>query len=171
MDFFDVIEKRCSYRGEFLDTPIPDEDMRRIMEAGIKAPSGHNLQTTSFIVVTDPQLRQHLASILPTKATKTAPAFIVALSEAKPSPGSNLCFAVEDYAAAVENILLAITALGYGAVWLDGMTREASKSETIRELLHIPAEKYLHTIIPLGRPKEPFHYVKKQPLEERVTYI
>ena len=80
------------------------------MEAGIKAPSGHNLQTTSFIVVTDPQLRQHLASILPTKATKTAPAFIVALSEAKPSPGSNLCFAVEDYAAAVENILLAITA-------------------------------------------------------------
>ena len=33
MDFFDVIEKRCSYRGEFLDTPIPDEDMRKIMEA------------------------------------------------------------------------------------------------------------------------------------------
>ena len=53
MEFFDVIKNRGSYRGEFEKADIPQEDLRRILDAGIRAPSGYNLQTTTFYAVTN----------------------------------------------------------------------------------------------------------------------
>ena len=78
MEFFDVIKNRGSYRGEFEKADIPQEDLRRILDAGIRAPSGYNLQTTTFYAVTNETLRHALAEIFPTKAVKTAPVIIVA---------------------------------------------------------------------------------------------
>ena len=54
MEFFETVQKRHSYRGAFWDKPIPDADIRRILQAGISAPSGYNAQTTRFAVVTEP---------------------------------------------------------------------------------------------------------------------
>lgn len=48
-----IIADRCSYRGAYLDTPIPREHLRAIMQAGLDAPSGCNMQTTSLIAVDD----------------------------------------------------------------------------------------------------------------------
>ena len=48
MDLFTAIEKRHSYRGEFEKTKVPKEHLRKIIDAGIAAPSGCNAQTTSF---------------------------------------------------------------------------------------------------------------------------
>ena len=73
MDFFETVEKRASYRGAFEDREVPEEDIRKIVTAGLHAPSGYNFQTTSFIVVRNPELRARLAALLPTPATKTAP--------------------------------------------------------------------------------------------------
>lgn len=70
MEFFDVIKNRGSYRGEFEKADIPQEDLRRILDAGIRAPSGYNLQTTTFYAVTNETLRHALAEIFPTKAVK-----------------------------------------------------------------------------------------------------
>ena len=56
MEFFETVQKRHSYRGAFWDKPIPDADIRRILQAGISAPSGYNAQTTRFAVVTEPEL-------------------------------------------------------------------------------------------------------------------
>ena len=53
MEFFETVAKRYSHRTPFLDQPVPDADVRKIVEAGIQAPSGQNCQTTSFVVVTD----------------------------------------------------------------------------------------------------------------------
>lgn len=181
MNFFETVERRGSYRGPFTPQPIPEADIRRILNAGIRAPSGYNFQSTSFVVVTDPILRQGLAEILPSKATQTAPVILVAVSERitakagssfsadiEADPG--LCFEIEDYAAAVENIMLAITALGYAGVWMDGMTRQASKDKAIAALLNIPSGKTVRTIIPLGVPAETVTQKAKKPLEERVVW-
>lgn len=81
MDFFEVIRKRHSYRGAFQSLPIPDEDIREIMDGGVRAPSGYNRQTTSFIVVTDEELRKKLAELVPTPTLKTAPAIVIPLSQ------------------------------------------------------------------------------------------
>ena len=64
MEFFDVIKNRGSYRGEFEKADIPQEDLRRILDAGIRAPSGYNLQTTTFYAVTNETLRHALAAIM-----------------------------------------------------------------------------------------------------------
>lgn len=58
MDFFKTVNKRGSYRSKFKDIAIPDEDIRKILGAALKAPSGYNLQSTSFVVVTDEKLRK-----------------------------------------------------------------------------------------------------------------
>ena len=53
-----VQERRAtpSFDGE----PIPDEDLKRILEAGLSAPSGYNLQPWRFVVVRSPEQRRRL---------------------------------------------------------------------------------------------------------------
>ena len=58
MEFFDVIARRGSYRGEFKQSSISQEELYRILDAGIRAPSGYNLQTATFYAVTDELLRR-----------------------------------------------------------------------------------------------------------------
>ena len=64
MDFFDAVNKRASYREEFDGAEICNTDLKEIVEAGIKAPSGYNRQTTSFIIVTNPEVKSKLAELV-----------------------------------------------------------------------------------------------------------
>ncbi|MBC7338171.1 MAG: nitroreductase family protein, partial [Clostridia bacterium] len=138
MDVFEAIEKRYSYRGPFRDIPIPREHLRKIVEAGIRAPSGKNAQTTSFVIVDDPQLIRRIASLFENKPVcTTAKAMIVCVTDSRPVMG-NVSFHVEDCAAAVENMLLAVTALGYATVWIDGALRYNRIAERIGEMLGVP---------------------------------
>ena len=41
MDFFDVVKRRGSYRGPFAQEAVPQEALRKILEAGVRAPSGY----------------------------------------------------------------------------------------------------------------------------------
>ena len=159
MEFFDIINSRGSYRNEFLAEEVKEEDLKKILDAGIKAPSRYNLQTTSFIAVRNPEIRTEIAGILPTPATKTAPVIIVVLSERNDSQGG-LSFEIEDYGAATENIMLAITALGYAGVWMNGMVRIDGAGEKLAKLLHVLNHKTIQTIIPVGKPAK--EVTKKQ---------
>ena len=169
MDFFAAVKKRHSYREEFASTPVSDEHIRQIMEAALMAPSGLNMQTTSFIVVKNAEVRAKIAEILPTAATKTAPVIVVAMSKKVVAHG--MCFEVEDYSAAVENILLAAVALGYSAVWMDGMTKADRLNEKIAELLNVPADQTVRTIIPIGVAAKEIAGPAKMAYEERVTLV
>ena len=169
MEFFEAVAKRYSHRTPFLDQPVPDADVRKIVEAGIQAPSGQNCQTTSFVVVTDPELRKAIAQQLSTPATQTAPVILVVLAEHVVAP-CGISFEVEDYAAAVENMHLAATALGYATVWMDGMTKAPVANAAIAELLHVPAGKTVRTIMPIGVPAEAGEPKPRKAFEERVHY-
>ena len=70
---------------------------------------------------------------------------------------------VEDGSAAVENMLIASTALGYGSCWLEGYT--LPREEEFKKLLGIPEEKRLLTLVPLGVPVE-WPTKEKKSLEE-----
>ena len=50
MDLFDAIEGRKSIR-RFKQLPVPDEDIRKILDAGRWAPSANNVQPWSFLVI------------------------------------------------------------------------------------------------------------------------
>ena len=65
----------------------------------------------------------------------------------------NISFAVEDCAAAVENMLLAITALGYATVWLDGALRRDDIASRIGRLLGVPQGKFVRICCPWASPR------------------
>jgi len=168
MDFFEAVKSRHSYRGAYTDAAVPEADLTAILDAGLRAPSGCNAQTTSFILVTNPELRAKIAGIFGPEPVKTAPALIIAVTE-KVAFDFGLDFELEDYGAAVENILLALTALGYASCWWDGMTRLGDNA-ALAELLAIPEGKQIRTIIPVGVPASPGAQAGRKPFGERVDW-
>lgn len=173
MDFFETVEKRASYRSSFVDREVPESDIRKIITAGLHAPSGYNFQTTSYVVIRDPEMKEKLADLLPTPAMKTAPVVIVAVSEEKINTAkgaASFAFDTEDYAASVENIMLAIVAMGYAGVWIDGMTRMNEIDLKIAHLLNVPKEKKVRCVIPFGVPEEEVPQKEKKSFEERVVW-
>ena len=94
---------------------------------------------------------------------------LVVLSEHVVAP-CGMSFEVEDYAAAVENMLLAATALGYATVWMDGMTKAPVANAAIAKLLNVPEGKTVRTILPLGVPAETSAPKPRKSFEERASY-
>ena len=79
-------------------------------------------------------------------------------------------FQVEDCAAAVENMLLAITALGYATVWIDGWLRVRDRAATIGRMLGLPEHKSVRVLLPLGVPAEVWPQKEKKPFSERAWF-
>ena len=67
-------------------------------------------------------------------------------------------------------MLLAITALGYASVWLDGWLRYDGHDEAVASLLGVPGDHIVRVLLPLGRPvnAEPQH--PKRPWGERAWF-
>jgi nitroreductase len=169
MNLFDAIAARYSYRGDFKDSPVPRTDLLKIVQAGVQAPSACNAQVVSFVVVDDPQLVRQVAEILQKPFCQTAKAMIVCVADPRPVY-SNLSFMAEDCAAAVENILLAITALGFASVWLDGVVRVEDRAERLRRLLGVPSERKVRIVLPIGVPVEPGVQRERFPLGDRAWF-
>ena len=96
---------------------------------------------------------------------------IVVVSKCVHGGDHDLQFETEDYAAATENIMLAITASGYAGVWMDGMMKFEGNAERVRQLLHIPEDERPRTIIPFGKPMEIVTQKAKKPFEGKRTII
>jgi len=171
MEFFEAIQKRHSYRGAYEDIPIPREDLRHIVQAGIQAPSGINLQTTSFVIVDDANLVAQIHAMHKMQlAMQQAKAYIVCIMDRNLDANSGLSFQVEDCAAAVENMLLAITALGYASVWIDGWLRGENRADIIGDLLGIPKNKIVRVLLPIGVPTTIVTQREKKSFEERAWF-
>lgn len=168
MDVFEAIDKRHSYRGPFKPQPLPREDLRRIVQAGIQAPSGKNLQTTSFVIIDDPDLVAGIRSLhTRNQAMQAAQAYIACIVDRnQPATG----FHVEDCAAAVENMLLAVTALGYASVWVDGWLRAEGRAEKIGQMIGVPPAKVVRVILPIGVAAEKDSQAERKPFPERAWF-
>lgn len=171
MDVFEAIEKRYSYRGAFTDQSVPREDLRKIVEAGLKAPSGCNAQTTTFVIVDEPTLLEEVRKVLTMRAVQDAKAVIACVMGKSPEPVyKGLSFEVEDCSAAVENVLLAVTALGYATVWIDGALRHEGGAERVNELLGVPEGRTVRIVLPVGVPAGEGPRKEKRPFEERAWF-
>ena len=155
MDTFETINKRRSVR-EFTGESIPKEALIQIVDAGRWAPSGYNRQPWDFIVVTDSDMINKLK--IASKWMEKAGAIIAVVLD----PGQSK-FWLEDGSAAIQNMLLACTALGYGSCWLQGYTEP--REEEFKALLKVPEGKRLLTLIPIGVPTV-WPEGEKKPIEE-----
>jgi nitroreductase len=154
MDALEAIRRRRSIR-EFTGEPVPQEHLEQIVEAGRLAATGYNHQPWDFIVIT----RQQTIDLL----KKTAPWMEKAGAVIAVVLDPTAQYWLEDGSAAVENMLIAATALGYGSCWLEGYTRP--NEEEFKTLLNVPKDRRLLTLIPIGVPAE-WPTKEKKPLNE-----
>jgi nitroreductase len=169
MDLFDAIANRYSYRGDFTNAAVTRADLEKIVQAGIQAPSACNQQVASFVIIDDPKLLQQIADIAGKSFCRSAKAMIVCVTDPRPVY-SHWSFAAEDGAAAVENMLLAITALGYASVWLDGALRAEDRAARIGRLLGVPEGKRVCILLPIGVPAEPGQQRERLPFQQRAWF-
>ncbi|MGI5958345.1 MAG: nitroreductase family protein [Massiliimalia sp.] len=165
-----VIQNRSSYRGTYRPDPVPRSDLKRIMEAGLAAPSGCNKQTTSLIGIDDPKLLQKVKELIDPPVCETAPAMIVVLTQ-KIYAYRDRCYQVQDYSAAIENMLLAIKALGYESCWYEGhITDEDDIAGKIGALLKIPEGYRVVCLLPVGIANQPVKSTPKKAFDERAWF-
>jgi nitroreductase len=172
MELFEAIGRRHCYRAGFKEDSVPRADLQKIVQAGLDAPSGKNGQTTSFVIVDDPALVKQIAEMHESgKSFRQGRAFIACVIDRQPEAiYEGMSFAVEDCAAAVENMLLAITGLGYASVWIDGWLRVADRNTKIGDLLGVPRDKVVRILLPVGVPAEEYPSPAKKPFEQRAWF-
>ncbi len=177
MELFEAISKRASYRGHYESTPVPRAHLEMILRAGLDAPSGCNKQTTSLIAVDDATLMAQLLDAIKPDADDphpvvggTAPAFICVLTRRLVAYRDRSYF-MQDYAAAIQNMLLAAVALGYESCWVEGYITDADKlGRKMADILGVPEEYELVCYLPIGVAVDPVRRVSKKPMRERAWF-
>ena len=149
-DLLQLIMTRTSIRA-FLDRPVPDETVEQLLKAAMAAPSAKNSQPWAFVVIRDRELLEKLGNSLPNaKMTATAPVAVVICGVLdKALPGEAREYWIQDAAAATENFLLAVHALGLGAVWT-GVHPISERIRIIKEALRLPDGIEPFCLIPFG---------------------
>jgi nitroreductase len=139
MDVLEAIKGRRSIR-KYTQEPLSGEQVMQILEAARWAPSRGNSQAWKLIVLTNAQGLKDLAEAIPTgKFLAEAPLGIAVVINPKVS-------------AAIQNMLLAAHALGLGACWISVYSTDSE--EKARQLLQIPDEEWLLSVVSIGHPAE-----------------
>jgi nitroreductase len=149
----ECILSRHSVR-QFTGEKIKEEDLSLIVKAGMAAPSAVNIQPWAFIIVTDKNILQNLCNgLLYAKMLDKAGAAIIVCGIPSKDKRMPQDFWMYDCSAASENILLAVHALGYGAVWTAVYNNERL-IQTVRKECKIPENIIPLNVIPIGIPPD-----------------
>ena len=174
----DIIEKRRSIR-KYKETPVEDDKLMQIINCGRLAPSDSNTQPWNFIIVRSEEMRKKVALVSHNQEwMAAAPVFIVSVADIRvaikdnvpisideDTPGIELKQIIIDTAIAVENMVIAAEALGLATCWITWYTQEE-----IRQILGIPSDKYVVSIILLGYADQEPKARPRRPIEDLIRY-
>ena len=151
MKQLNLIKKRKSIRA-YKDDIVSEEDIQTLLEAARWAPSAGNKQPVEIIIVKSVEQKNKLIEgALGQKFIGQVPVVFVVCADLDRSSarygerGANL-YAIQDAAAATQNILLMATDLNYGTVWVG-----AFDEKVVSSILKLPANVRPLAIIPIGR--------------------
>ncbi len=136
MEALEAIMTRKSVR-EFGYQPMPEDTLKKLLAAGMQAPSGRKGMPWHFVVVSDRGALSRVKEFHP-HAAMAADASVGILVCADTTNKKSKEYFAQDCAAATENILLAAHALGMGGVWT-GVYPNEQRMESFRKMLDIPA--------------------------------
>ena len=151
-DVFEAIKTRRSVRA-YLPEDIPDKVIANVLEAAIWAPTAGNAQPWYFYVLRDEYLKKKLAeAALSQTFIAQAPVVIIVcadLDRAESAYGKRgvELYCIQDCAAAVQNMLLCVHALGLGACWVGAFDEQGAS-----DLLELPRQHRPLAVVPIGRP-------------------
>ena len=153
MDVLEALQNRHSVRT-YTGEPVSEENLKKVVQAGLLSASGKHLCPWEFIVVRDHAMLEKLAGFrkVGAKMLAGADAAIVVLGD-----GDKSDVWVEDCSVVMANMHLEADSLGLGSVWVQGRVREASDGRTAeefaRELLGFPDHLHLEAVLALGMPE------------------
>jgi nitroreductase len=166
METWDAITARRNVR-EFDDRSIADDDLDRILEAGRRAPSSRNTQPWDFVVVTDRNRLQELSTVWQGGAHVAGSAATVAFvlpdaDEARARESNRF-----DIGQAAMQMMIVAADLGIGS----GHS-SIGDQDLARELLGVPADRYVAFLIDFGYPAarrlRPIRTPDRRPFDEVV---
>jgi len=166
MNVMDAIRARRSIRA-YLDKPVEEEKLQRVLEAARLAPSAKNTQEWKFVVVRDKATRDRL-----TEAAKgqvfvgQAPVVIAACATATDyvMTCGQAAYPV-DLSIAVEHMALQAVEEGLGTCWIGAFHEDQAK-----QILGIPAEIRVVALLPLGYPASQPPARGRKPMSEIVAW-
>jgi nitroreductase len=183
MDVIEAIKTRRSIR-KFKKDEVPQNLLRKIVNAARWAPSGNNAQPWVFVIITDVQIKSKIRSFLQDRAMRyvkshkgkrelekygsntrlkwietiksgryqehvsKAPMLMVIFGNAKS------IYYIHDCCAATQNLILAAHALGLGSCWIDHGISDEPTGSRIRNLLKVPNDYRVVSLVTLGFPSE-----------------
>jgi len=188
-----VIQDRRSIR-DYTEEPVSDQDLDMILEAARQAPSGENAQPWRFIIVKDAETRNKLGAIagggsgrrftaeyVTEKMQERKKAVFQKLTSGKVSTflaNAPLNIVVcgrkdvwdlpYDTSAAIENMLLMVTALELGACWVIAPCIDIRDEERVKALFDLPEELKIISIVAIGHPTRPHRPRPRLPINELV---
>jgi nitroreductase len=166
MEVLEAIKGRRSVRS-FRPDPIPEKDLRTILEAAVMAPSAGNCQPWEFVIVREEERKRRLAEAAHGQDfIAEAPVVVVVCANVPRSSarygrrGEGL-YCIQDTAAAVQNMLLTAHSLGYGTCWIGSF-----EDEEVARVVEAPRGVRPVAVIPIGRPAEKPRAPPRIPLEK-----
>lgn len=139
---FSAIYGRRSIRN-YDDREVEKDKIEKLLRAGMAAPSACNMQPWEFIVVTDKELLKKLEENAP---KYNAPLAMIVCANTKNIPWDGNGWML-DCSAAVENMMIAASAMGLGSVWIGMFEMKA-----VRELFDIPENIEVMSVVYFGYP-------------------
>jgi len=140
MEVFDGIRTLLAVR-RYLDRPVPEPVIRKILEAGRLTGSAMNLQPWHFIVIEDRETLRRLGALAPSGPYLAEAPLAIAVAVEKTG------YAVSDASRAIHSMLLTAWSEGVGSNWVGfgGLGK-------VNALLGIPAALDVLAILPFGYP-------------------
>ena len=167
MDVMQAIEKRRAIRN-YTPEAVPSEQLTRLVDAAIQAPSANNAQPWHFTIIRDTELldrisgaaKRHMLQIMPEgnpiREHLLDPKFhifhhapVLVLISAR-----DVDWACEDSALAAENLMLAACEMGLGTCWI-GFAQRWLETEEGKEAVNLPRGYQPVAPIIVGWPQEP----------------
>lgn len=169
MEVMEALKGRQSVKS-YLPTPVEEEKLHKVLEAGRLAPSSYNSQCRRFIVVTDPAVKKAIHDKAGTQPMiEQAPVVIVVCATPDPDHEDAMpCGEVKhpiDMALSGAYMMLEAYDQGLGTCWLGAFNADA-----VKEVLNIPEDVKVVTMIPLGYHDGTQPRRDRKPLEEIISY-
>jgi nitroreductase len=165
MDALECINTRRSIR-KYKSKKIPENIVKKIISAGMNAPSCYNSQPWVFIIIKNKEAMQSLVDAKGgSQFITNAPLIIACCYDESKTPDKY--HNIENVSLAAENILLAAHALGLGTCYIGAFDPEnAGVERAISKALKLPKNIHVVSLISLGYPDEAPKTKKMRKLSE-----
>ncbi len=146
MEMIDIIRTVLAVRN-YQETPVPQDAIQRILEAGQMTGSAKNLQPWHFIVVENRSTLRQLATLIPTgRHIAQAPLAIITAAEQS-------IFSLSDASRAIQSMIIAAWSEGIGSNWAGFPTQGILDLTPTKQILAIPESLDVIGVISFGYPQ------------------